>query len=306
MAKAKKRVAKSKAKKKWYPILAPSMFNSQVIGEIPVEEPSKVIGRIVPVNLMNLTGDMRKQSTTISFKINSITGEKAYTEVIGFDVAASAIKRIIRRGKRKVDTNVSAKTSDEKKIKLKIVLVTRGLTCRSVLSSLRKSTKENLIRIIGKMKYDEVLKMLTINKLQIDLKKSLNKIYPIKMCEVRHMSIEKEKKHHEEEPKAEIKQEEKVEEKETKPEKKAKEAEKPEEKKTPSKEIEKPKETVKEEKKEEAVSEKKEVKTEEKPEEKKEAAPKEKKEEEPEAEEKKEEEKPAEKEEPKKTEEKNK
>ena len=64
MAKAKKRVGKgSKIKKQWFQIVAPKIFNEQVIGEAYLTEIEKGIGRQVPINMMNLTGDMWRGKT---------------------------------------------------------------------------------------------------------------------------------------------------------------------------------------------------------------------------------------------------
>ena len=100
MAKAKKKVARSsKIKKKWYKIVAPKVYHEQVIGESFLGDASKAIGRTVPANLSNLTGDMRQQNTTLKFKINTVTDDKLYTELVGYDVANASMKRLVRRNR---------------------------------------------------------------------------------------------------------------------------------------------------------------------------------------------------------------
>lgn len=222
MAKARSTSSSSKLKKRWYPIIAPKMFNEQIIGEILIADPSKAIGKTVPANLMNLTGDMKKQSTDIIFSINSVTGEKASTGIIGYKVSSSHIKRLVRRGKNKVDVSFIINTADNKRARIKIVLVTIGMTYLPVLGSLRKAAQDFVSKAAAKMKFEDIVREVITNKLQIELRKHASKIYPIRICEVRRINIEKEKRLGAVEEAPVEKPEEKEEKKEEKPKKQRK------------------------------------------------------------------------------------
>ena len=195
MAKAKKRATRGTVvKKSWYPITAPRMFNEQVIGEILIAEPSKAIGRMVPANLMNLTRDMKKQNINVMFKIINVTGSKLYTEFVGYDMQASSIKRMVRRGKKKIDYTFSAVTGDGVKIKLKAIIVTRNNTNLSTLTSLRKACRDNIRNMFAKIKCDDVIRDLISHKTQSIAKKTLGKIYPLKLLEFRSVRLGKKSK----------------------------------------------------------------------------------------------------------------
>lgn len=229
MAKAKKVSKVSKIKKEWYPIVAPKVFNNQIVGETLVGDASKAIGKKVPVNLSNLTGNMRKQNVQIDLSITSINDQKAQTDVIGYRIVPASMKRMVRRGKNKVETNIEATTSDGKNLHFKVIIITNKLTYLSVQTSLRRAAKENLQRILKKIKFDELVQGLTSNKLQIDLKKLLSKTYPTRICEVKQMKVIEKKKAWD----AEEKPEEKAEKKAEKPKKTEKKVEKPKEKAEP-------------------------------------------------------------------------
>ena len=209
MAKARK-VRAVGAKKTWFPIVAPKSFNSQVVGEIFIAEPSSAVGRLVPVNLMNLTGDMRRQNVNIIFKINNVTGNKAYTETIGYEILTSSIKRLVKRAKNKVDYSFTAETADNYKVKIKVLMITIALTKLSTLTSLRNAAKENVRKTLSKMKYEDFVSELVNYKIQLTLKKQLSKVYPLRNCEIRSMRImHRAKAPVEEKPKAKPKKEEK-------------------------------------------------------------------------------------------------
>ena len=190
MAKAKKKSKASTVKKTWYSIIAPKLFNEQVIGEMPVGlEASKNIGRFVSVNLMNLTRDMRKQNTKMVFKINNVTGSKFHTEVIGFEMIPSSIKRMVRRGKRKVNYSFEILTSDKKNVKIKVIIITRGMTYNSSLTDLKKVCKEQVDETASKLTFEKIVSELVSYKFQSTMKRNLQKIYPLKAFEVNYMRV---------------------------------------------------------------------------------------------------------------------
>jgi small subunit ribosomal protein S3Ae len=189
MAKAKRKTSRTAVKKTWFQITAPALFNKQTIGEMPLVEASKAMGRTVPVNLMNLTGDMRKQNINVIFEINNVTGSRLYTELVGYKMVASSIKRMVRRGKRKVDYSFTAKTSDGYKLKIKVIMVTLGLTYLSSLTGLRKACEEEVSKLLGKMKYEKFVDELVNHKVQTIVKKLVSKVYPLRMFEIRDMKV---------------------------------------------------------------------------------------------------------------------
>src|SRR3989344_1021999 len=84
-----------KGKKKWYGILASEYFRKIAIGEVPSYSSESLVGRRLWVNLAHLSGDLKDHSIRIRFEIKNIAGEKAETEVIGYDLLGTYIKRIV-------------------------------------------------------------------------------------------------------------------------------------------------------------------------------------------------------------------
>ncbi len=84
---AKKSQASSKGKKKWYSIVAPARFDNKPLGDSLVYEPEELIGKRVKVNLMNLTGEIKKQNMSIKFKVTEIKDAMGSAEVAHIFVA---------------------------------------------------------------------------------------------------------------------------------------------------------------------------------------------------------------------------
>ena len=234
----------SKIKKKWYQILAPKEFNENLIGETPSLDPRLLIGKVIRVNLMNLTRDIKKQNTNIRFKIIGLIENKAQTEVIGYQIIPAFIKRIIRRGRNNLHDSFVCETSDGKRIRLKTLIITIHKTKGAVTNSLTNSMKVNLKDYVKKISYKELIHELISYKLQINLKNSLKSIYPLRNCEIKEMILEAEKKAvGKKEEKVEVKEESNKAEVENKKEKEEKpKADKPEDKAEVKKEEAKPEE----------------------------------------------------------------
>ncbi len=197
-------VAKLK-KKQWYPILAPKQFEDAVIGETLVYEPSQMLGKTLSHSLMNLTNDMKRQNINIHFKITEIEGDKAKTSIIGYQIIPSSVKRFVRRNSEKMDMSFNCETSDNVFLRVKPLIITRADVKGSIGAKLRNNAIAFLIKTIKKMTYDEILNELISRKLQDSMRQTLNKIYPIKVCEIRYLGIEAREKP--QEVKAEIKEE---------------------------------------------------------------------------------------------------
>ncbi|MBD3314011.1 hypothetical protein GF345_06215 [Candidatus Woesearchaeota archaeon] len=194
MAKAKQKsgVVDVWKKKRWHKIIAPKMFNEQLLGETPALEPGMAKDRTVTVNLMHLTRDMKKQNINMTFEVSRVMGDTAYTSVKKFELIPSSIKRFVRRGRQRVDDSFLCLTADNKKVRVKPLIITRNNVTGSVSTALRKKAKEYLVVRIKKNPSDKLLQDTVNHRIQKDLKDILSKTYPLRTCEIRILSFEKE------------------------------------------------------------------------------------------------------------------
>ena len=61
-----------------------------------------MVGKSITQSLMNLTRDVKRQNININFKVVGVQNGKGVTYVIGYYMAQSAIKRLIRRNIKKL------------------------------------------------------------------------------------------------------------------------------------------------------------------------------------------------------------
>ena len=227
MAKAKKTKAMQKAKKKWVEILAPKVFNSMPIGETHVFDTREGLGKFVSVNMMALTKNPKKQGTNVKLLVTGQHEDKLTTSFVGLRMMPPIVKRIVRRGKDKIEDSFICSTADGKKVRIKPLVITRSKVKGSVISAIRKATKMYIARLASKLNYDKLVEEIIIFRLQKGLHDVLNPIYPVSISEVRWFELIMKKG--EQIKKAEVKE---IKKEEAKPEEKteAKPVEKTEEK----------------------------------------------------------------------------
>jgi ribosomal protein S3AE len=176
-------------KKEWHAILAPKLFQNAVLGESYVYDSEQMIGKSVTMNLMNLTNDVKRQNININFKITGVQNGKGVTDVVGYYMVQSSIKRMIRKNIRKLILSFPCKTSDNKNLRIKPLLITRSATTGSVATKMRKHVQDFILKYVSGITYDNLINDLVNHKLQVSLRKMMNVIYPLRVCEIKSMEI---------------------------------------------------------------------------------------------------------------------
>ena len=178
-----------KQKKSWFNIIVPKEFGNRIIGETSAFEPQQIIGRKVRVSLMNLLNDPKKQNIQITFKIKDVRESNAITEMNSYHLVLSFIKRLVRKGRNKIEDSFITETKDKVKIKIKPLMITRSKTQRSKLAAIKKLAKELIIERAKNQDLSIVMQEIISTKMQKELKGKLKKIYPIAVCEFKAVII---------------------------------------------------------------------------------------------------------------------
>lgn len=174
-----------KKKKKWYPIFAPVSFRGQLLGEILSSGPESIVGKNLSLNLMEFTNDPKKQNFRANFKVVKMEGEKAVTQITGYEMLLTHVRRIMRKGIEKVEDSFVAKSKDGVNVQVKTLLLTKSKTKHSVLTAIRKTTRDFISNELKNYSFDEFIQLIIATRIQKQLRESLNKIYPLVACEFR-------------------------------------------------------------------------------------------------------------------------
>ncbi len=187
-------MAKSKSaikikKKQWCEIIDSGIFGGAVLGESYVEEPSLLLNKVLTINMMELLRDIKKQNVNLMFIVKSLKEGKGVADVIGYGINNSSVKRMMRRGKERIDFSKAYQTKDGNKIRIKPFMVTRLGTYKSRLTAIRALSDKLLAEAIAKDTYTQLIKDMVNGKLQGELKGQLDKIVPLVCCEIRMMRL---------------------------------------------------------------------------------------------------------------------
>ncbi len=189
------KVSKTKVKKKrWFPVQAPGFLGQKEIGESYLTDASAAAGRVMKINLRELTGNMRDQHISVSLRIKESKGNILQTEVAGYVYMPFFIRKLTRPGTGKIDDSFILKTKDGKNVRLKPLAITVFKVSNSAKTAVRKKLIEVLKEEMSKLNFDSLIVDLLRYKLQMDIKKKVGKICPIRELIFREVKLEKVKR----------------------------------------------------------------------------------------------------------------
>jgi len=138
---------------------------------------------------LDLTRQLRGKSIEVVFKVNA-EKEKAVADPIRLTLLPFFIRRMLRNNISYVEDSFSIECEDAS-LRIKPFFITRKRVSRRVRKALREEAKNWLIDYIKNKFYKEVFSDIVGNRLQKSLSLKMKKIYPLALCEIRILKIEK-------------------------------------------------------------------------------------------------------------------
>ena len=186
---AKEKIVDTWKSKIWYTVLAPQMFESKEVGQIPATEDAHLMNRIVKVSLAELTGDMSQSYVNLLFRINEVKGKTAYTKLIGHEISAGYLRTLVRRRRNVVNEVVDVESKDGVKLRMKISIFTARRVSSPVKTALRNSTKDEVLLRVKDMDFQQLAQEIIFGKFSATLFNRLKKLCPVKRIEVRKAEV---------------------------------------------------------------------------------------------------------------------
>ena len=183
-------------KKQWYPIRATKAFDSTFLGESYVAAPSMLLNRNLTLNLANLTGDIKQQGINLKFLISEVSEDDAgIANVISYEASPSQLRRLVRRGVEILNDSITCTTADNKQVRVKPFAVTKTQTSKRKLTMMRAYLRKALNDEVGRHSFDDLIRSVVGNKLQVSLKGGVKKIYPVRALEIKKLEMLQPGKH---------------------------------------------------------------------------------------------------------------
>ncbi|NHJ48197.1 MAG: 30S ribosomal protein S3ae [Asgard group archaeon] len=170
--------------KSWYKIITPEMFGAEEIAETPSADPEYVIGRTLQTTLMELTGDYKKMHVKITFKVDSVKGDNAFSRFNGHEYTRDYLRSMIRRRRTRIDGIFNITSKDGARLRASIIALTPFRCKTSHERGIRKEMEDVINKRAAKMPFDKLVREIVMGKMATEIYKRAKKIHPIQNVDV--------------------------------------------------------------------------------------------------------------------------
>ncbi len=183
-------VSRQKQEKRWYTVQAPEQFDREELGETPADESEKVLGRTIETTLGELRNDASGNNTKLTFKVNEVASDTAYTEFIRHELTRDYLRSLVRRGSSKVEAYITVLTTDDYRVQIQPV----ALTTKSADESQEKAIRRTMIDIVREAAsdrtFEELVDSVVDGRLSSAIYNEAKTIYPLRRVEIQKMTLE--------------------------------------------------------------------------------------------------------------------
>ena len=183
-------VSRQKQEKRWYTLMAPEQFDREELGETPADEPDKVLGRTIETTLGDLHNDASENNTKLTFKVNEVASDSAYTEFVKHELTRDYLRSLVRRGSSKIQAYITVLTEDDYRVQIQPV----ALTTKSADESQEKAVRREMIDIVEEAAeertYAELVDSVVEGRLSSAIYNEAKTIYPLRRVEIQKLTLE--------------------------------------------------------------------------------------------------------------------
>lgn len=177
-------MAQLKKKKRFYDVEMP-LINKET--QLLAYEIAELDNKYIKYDLTRI---LRGKSILVQFKV-SVKDNKAVATPKGIVLMPYFLRRMIRKGTDYLEDSFSTECKDAI-IEIKPFFITRRKVSKRVRRGLRDKAKEELKKYVKDKTSERIFEEILKNKMQKELSQILKKIYPLSLCEIRSLKVEKE------------------------------------------------------------------------------------------------------------------
>ncbi|OVE86134.1 30S ribosomal protein S3ae [Natronolimnobius baerhuensis] len=183
-------VSRAKQEKRWYTVLAPEQFDRQELGETPADEPEKVYGRTIETTLGELNNNASENNTKLTFKINDVGSDSAYTEFVEHSLTRDYLRSLVRRGASKIEAYVTVLTTDDYRVQIQPVAFTTKKADASQEKAIRNQMVEMIEEAAAERTFEELIDSVVEGRLSSGIYGEAKTIYPLRRVEIQKTTLE--------------------------------------------------------------------------------------------------------------------
>ena len=183
-------VSKQKQEKRWYTIHAPQQFDRQELGQTPADEPNKVLGRDIETTLGELSNDASENNTKLTFKINDVGSDAAYTEFVKHELTRDYLRSLVRRGASKIEAYITVLTTDDYRVQIQPVAFTTKSADASQEQAIRRTMIDLVEEAAEDRTFEDLIGSVVEGRLSSAIYGEAKTIYPLRRVEIQKATLE--------------------------------------------------------------------------------------------------------------------
>jgi len=176
-------MAKAKRKKRFFDVDMPIIRKET---QLQAYELKDLDGRLIKYDLTRI---LKGKSLLLQLKVK-VEGDKATSVPRELKLLPYYLRRMMRKGTNYVEDSFSTNCKNAQ-IRIKPFLITRRKVSRAVRKTLREQARKELITYVKNKNTEDLFEEILKNQLQKTLSLKLKKIYPLSLCEIRILKVEK-------------------------------------------------------------------------------------------------------------------
>ncbi|KAL4519169.1 hypothetical protein Ndes2526A_g00268 [Nannochloris sp. 'desiccata'] len=201
----KKKATDPFAKKDWYDIKAPSVFNTRNVGKTLVTrtQGTKIAsdglkGRVLTCSLADLQNNEADAHRNIKLRVEDVQGRNCLTNFYGMDLTTDKLRSMIRKWQTLIEAHVDVKTTDGYVLRMFAISFTKkrqgqvkktAYARSSQIRQIRKKMVEIMTREATSCDLKELVGKFIPEAIGKEIEKSCQGIYPLQNTFVRKVKL---------------------------------------------------------------------------------------------------------------------
>jgi small subunit ribosomal protein S3Ae len=183
-------VSRKKDQKRWYTIHAPEQFGREELGTTPADEPEQVLGRTIETTLGDLNKDASENDTKLTFKVNDVGSDSAYTEFVKHELTRDYLRSLVRRGASKVEAYVTVLSTDDYRVQIQPVAFTTKKADASQEKAIRRTMIDQVESAAEERTFEALVDSVVEGRMSSAIYSDAKTIYPLRRVEIQKMTLE--------------------------------------------------------------------------------------------------------------------
>ncbi len=183
-------VSRQQQQKRWYTVHAPEQFDRAELGQSPANEPDQLLERNLETTLGELTNNASENNIKLTFKINDVGSDAAYTEFIKHELTRDYLRSLVRRGASKIDAYVTIRTTDDYRVQVQPVAFTTKKADHSQEHAIRKRMIEMVEEAGEDRTFEGLVDSVVEGRLSSAIYGEAKTIYPLRRVEIQKLTLE--------------------------------------------------------------------------------------------------------------------